>query len=250
MLAYWTLVRRELGAHFFSWAGYVVIAMVLFLVGYSFAALLMVLNAEAIDRPITEVFFSSYYFWMILLICAPVITMRSFALEKFTGTFETLMTAPVGDLQVVLAKFTGAMLFYLVMWLPLLFCLLVVRHYSNDPSVVTVGSLASTFLGIVLLGALYLALGCFCSALTRSQIIAAITSFSLGLSLFFLSYLATTFSTRPGWTSRFFTQVGLVDHLQDFAAGVVDTRPVVFCLSLTVFFLFLALKAVEARRWR
>src|ERR671919_49427 len=133
MQAYWTLVRRELGAHFFSWTGYVVIACVVFLMGLSFNSLLVALNSEATDQPVTEVFYSTYFFWLILLFGAPVITMRSFALEKYSGTFETLMTAPVSDLQVVLAKFTGVLLFYMLTWLPLLACIGVVCYFTRQP---------------------------------------------------------------------------------------------------------------------
>ena len=160
MHAFCTLVRRELGAHFFSWTGYVVISAVLFLMGFSFHTLIRDLNAEATDRPLTEVFYLTMYFWLILWIAAPVITMRSFAQEKYSGTFETLMTTPVSDLQVVLAKFTGGMIFYLLMWLPLIGCLLIIRHFSHDPTVLEPATVISTFVGILLLGSVYLALGC------------------------------------------------------------------------------------------
>ena len=250
MKAYWTLVRREFGSHFFSWTGYVVIAVVLLLLGTSFANLLLALNARATDHPATEVFFSSYYFWIILLIAAPVITMRTFALEKSSGTFETLMTTPVSDLQVVLAKFTGAMLFYFLMWLPLLACLLIVRSYSNDPTVLEPGTIGTTFLGIFLLGTLYMSLGCFASAVTRSQIIAAMISFALGISLFLMSFVSVNLSPGSGWRATLFNYVEMSEHMRDFAAGVVDTRPLVFYLTFTGFFLFLTLKVVESRRWK
>ncbi len=250
MQAYWTLVRRELGIQFFSWAGYVIIAAVLFLMGFSFANLLKQLNTESIDVPVTEVFYSTYYFWLILLTATPVITMRSLALEKYSGTFETLMTTPVGDWQVVLAKYSGAMLFYIIMWLPLLGCLFIIRYYSNDPGVFEMGTIAATFLGIVLLGSVYIALGCFASALTRSQIIAAMISFVIGISLFLLSYVAMRFTSGSGAESQFFNQISLIEQMQDFARGQFDTRPVICYLSLTLFFLFLTFKVVESRRWK
>jgi len=250
MQAYWTLVRREMGAHFFSWTGYVIIAAVLFLIGYSFANLLLALNSEATDRPITEVFYGTMYFWLIVVVAAPVITMRSFALEKYSGTFETLMTTPVSDFQVVLAKFTGAMLFYVLMWLPLLGCLFVVRYYSNDPTVLDAGTVGATFLGIFLLGGLYMSLGCFASAITRSQINAAMISFAGGVAIFLLSFISLSMSTQSGLKAQIFMHLGLIEHMQDFARGVIDTRPVVFYLSLTIFFLFLTFKVVESRRWK
>src|SRR6185295_5861422 len=112
---------------FVSWTGYVIIGIVVFLLGLCFSLLLEALNGEKQEQPLMELFQVSYYFWLILLLSSPVITMRSFAHEKFAGTFETLMTTPVSDLQVVLAKFSASMIFYLLTWLPLLACVLVVR---------------------------------------------------------------------------------------------------------------------------
>ena len=250
MQACLTLIRRELGGHFVSWTGYVIIGVVLFLLGICFMSLLQALNGTATDRPLTELFFGTFYFWLVLLLAAPIITMRSFAQEKFSGTFETLMTTPVSDLQVVLAKFTGALLFYVLMWLPLLGCIFVTHHFSSERVALDPAILGSTYLGIILLGALYMAMGCFASAISRSQIIAAMVSLALGISLFLLSFLSYTFSANTGWQSQLFTHLALAEHLKDFARGVVDTRPVVLYLSLTVYFLFLTLKVVESRRWR
>jgi ABC-2 type transport system permease protein len=250
MRAYLTLTRRELGSFFVSVAGYVIIAAALFQMGLSFVILVKSLHAESTPMPITELFYITPFFWLILLLSAPIITMRLFALEKYSGTFETLMTTPVGDLSVVLSKFTAALLFYLVMWLPLLGFILFLRKYMSDPAVVDFGAIASTFFGIFLLGCLYMALGCFASALTRNQIIAAMISFALGISLFLLSFLSESLPLQAGWTTALFNHIAMVEHMQDFARGVVDTRHVIFYLSLTAFFLFLTYRAVESRRWK
>ena len=249
MQVYLTLVRRELGSYFASFTGYFIIAAVLLLLGLSLSDVLDKLNQEATDEPVTQMFYSTYYFWLILLLTAPVITMRTFALEKFSGTFETLMTAPVSDLQVVLAKFTGAFLFYLLTWLPLAGCLFVVRHYTNEPGAFNVGVMAAGFVGVALVGALYMAIGCLASALTRSQMVAAMISYGLGLALFLVS-LRSLVALPPGLPSRVFSHISLVEHMETFARGIVDTRAVTFFLSLTVFFLFLTLKVVESRRWK
>src|SRR3954468_9410433 len=124
-----TLVRRELGSHFLSLTGYVVIATVLLLLGFSIIDMITKLNSSPTDAPITEVFYMTLYFWILLLLTTPVITMRTFALEKFSGTFETLMTAPVSDLQVVLSKFVGSLLFYMALWLPMVAYMLVLQHF-------------------------------------------------------------------------------------------------------------------------
>ena len=250
MQAFATLIRRELGGFFVSLTGYVIIASVLLLVGFSLTDMLVKLSGDPTDTPITELFYSTVYFWLILLITAPVITMRTFALEKYSGTFETLMTTPVSDLEVVLAKFLGAMVFYLMTWLSLLACILVVRYYTNEPSLFEPRAMASTMFGILLIGCLYMSLGCFGSALTRSQIMAAMNSLALGLTLFLLSLRTLIPAPPTDWTGKAFAYISMIDHMEDFSRGFVDTRHVVFYLSLTVFFLFLTLKVVESRRWK
>src|SRR5436305_15255425 len=117
MQAFRTLVRRELASHFLSLTGYVVIATVLLLLGFSSIDVRTNLNGTPVDSPLSEIFYATLYFWLILLLTTPVITMRTFALEKFTGTYETLMTTPVSDVEVVLAKFFGSLMFYAITWL-------------------------------------------------------------------------------------------------------------------------------------
>ncbi|MEW6161135.1 MAG: ABC transporter permease, partial [Verrucomicrobiota bacterium] len=240
-----------LGGYFASLTGYVLIAVTLLLLGLSFMDMLVKLNAEPTDAPVTEVFYATYYFWLILLLTAPVMTMRLFALEKFSGTYETLMTAPVRDLQVVLAKFSAALFFYVITWLPLLGCIFLVNRFSNDPSAVDVKTMGSMFLGIVLIGSVFMSLGTFASALTRNQIIAAMLSYGLSLALFMLSLRSLVATAAPeGWARDFFGYISLLQHMEQFARGVIDTRPIVFCLSLTIVCLYLTLKVVESRRWK
>ncbi|MEI7730045.1 MAG: ABC transporter permease subunit [Verrucomicrobiota bacterium] len=250
MQAYITLVRRELGSHFLSWTGYTVITAVVFLIGLSFVGMVEALNAEPLTVSITELFYETFSFWLILLMAAPMITMRTFALERHSGTFETLMTTPVSEMQVVLAKFSGALLFYLIMWLPLMALVFILKHYTQEPLSLDLGALATTYLGIALVGMLYLSLGCLASAMTRSQMIAAMLSFVVGISLFLLGFLSYAFAARAGWVALVLTHINMMDHLRDFARGVVDTRAVAFYLTGTFLFLYLTLKVVESRRWR
>src|SRR6266568_1208541 len=183
MQPYLTLTRRELGAYFLSMTGYIIVAAVMFLLGLSFVVLLLKLQQEPTPIPVTELFYITQFFWLILLLATPMITMRLFAQEKSSGTFETLMTTPVSELEVVLAKFTAGLIFYTLTWLPLLGCLLIVRHFVNDPATFDAGVVGSTFLGIVLIGALFVSLGCCASALTRSQVAAAMISMLFGASV-------------------------------------------------------------------
>jgi len=250
MSTFLTLTRRELAAFFLSLTGYVVIAVVTLLIGASFAMLIHNLGTDPFPQPVTEVFFNSFLFWMIVILAAPVITMRLFALEKAAGTFETLMTTPVGDAQVVAAKFAAALGFYLVMWLPLAACLFIVRHFTHQGGL-DAGTVAGMFLGIFLVGGLFLALGCFASALTRSQMAAAMIAFVLGVSLFSFGFLAKAVPAgAASWTAPVLAYLNLFDQMDDFARGVVDTRAVVFYLSAAFCFLFLTLRVVESRRWK
>jgi ABC-2 type transport system permease protein len=249
MQVYRTLTRRELGTFFYSWIGYIVIAGAVFLMGLCFYTLLDKLQGKALSMPVTELFFN-FYFWVILLFSAPVITMRLFALEKYSGTFETLMTAPVGDVAVVLAKFTAALIFFMIMWLPLLGCVFILRYFTSGSNLVATGTLCSTFLGIFLLGCLYMAVGCFASAVTRNQIVAAMISFAIGAALFLLSFLADHLALERTWAVRVLDSMCVWQQMQEFARGVVDTRYIVFCATATVFFLFLTCRVIESRRWR
>jgi len=249
MQAIWTLMRRELGSYFVSFTGYMIIAGVALLVGLSFWDLLDRLEGDVMQMPVTELFFSTYWFWSILLLTVPVITMRLFALEKFSGTFETLMTTPVTDTQVVIAKFLAALVFYMLMWLPLAACIFVVRHYTSAAAPFDAGVFGCTFLGIFLLGCVFVALGCFSSALTRSQVMAAVIALVLSFGLFLVSFLASPLP-GPDWKSQALSFLALPDQMRDFARGVVDTRAVVLYVTATFLFLLMTLRVIESRRWK
>lgn len=248
MQAYWTLLRRELGGYFNSISGYVIMASALFLMGLSFVVMLGNLRSEPMPVTLTELFFMTPFFWLIILLAAPVITMRLYAMEKYSGTFETLMTTPVRETQVVAAKFSAALFFYIVMWLPLLACLFIIRHYTDAEGAMDAGVVATTYVGIILIGALYLAMGSLGSALTNSQTVAAMIGLGMGAALFMVSFLADLFRSMPLLPRELLAGFSLVDQMHDFARGVLDTRHVVFHVSLTFLFLFLTLRVVESRR--
>jgi ABC-2 type transport system permease protein len=250
MRVFLTLLRRELGSYFVSFTGYIIIALALLTMGLSLAGIVGAAKGTPLPMSLTELFFITPYFWIIQLLTAPIITMRLFALEKSSGTFEALMTAPVSDLQVVMAKFSASLVFYLVMWLPFLASMLLLRRYSSDPGALDIGVLASTYFGIFLLGCLFLSFGCLASAMTRNQIVAAMTSFAFVMGLFVVSSLAEQLAAPGTWLGTTVQLVSLVDHIQEFSRGIVDSRWVTFYLSGTVLFLFLTHRVVESRRWK
>ncbi len=252
MGVFFTLTRRELAGYFLSMTGYVVMATVLFLLGLSFTDVISKLNASPTDAPVTEVFYLTVYFWLILLLTAPVITMRSFSIEKFSGTYETLLTAPVRDWEVVLAKFAGAYIFYLITWLPLVGYLLATQYYTNNQALaLDWGTLLSTVIGIMLIGSLYMSMGCLASSVTESQMIAAALSYAGGFVFFLISLRSIYGSGKGGGLKdKIFAHMSMTEHMLEFARGNIDTRPVIYYLSLTILFLFLTAKVVESRRWK
>ncbi len=244
-----TLTRRELAAFFRQLTGYVIIAAVMLVIGLSFIAVILAINGEAVDAPITESLYSTPFFWLIVLLAVPAITMRSYAHERAVGTYETLMTAPVTSTQVVLAKFLGAWCFFLTIWLPFLGYMFLLRPYFDDASLLDLRIVLSSLIGVSLLGALYTAIGCFASALTRSQMLAAMVSFALGVSLFLQSFVTYQLPESAGIWHAIFAYTSLFHHLEDFVRGIVDSRHVIFYLTLTGFFLYLNWQIVESRRW-
>ena len=250
MSVFRALVRRELSAFFQGPTGFIIIAAVMFLIGLGFLVLLSGLNGEATPMPITQVFYGTYFFWVILLLIAPVITMRSFAMERASGTYESLMTAPIGDWQVVLSKFVGALIFYMILWLPLLICSVVVRFYVGESAVLGLGTMFTSALGILMVGCLYMSIGCFASALTRNQAVAAVSGFALGAALFFTGFFSYFAGDRTDWLSQLARHISLANHMESFTRGVIDLGAIVFFLSLTGLFLYLTHKVVESRRWK
>lgn len=251
MSALWTLTRREIGSHFLSFSGYVFVATVLLLLGFSLVDMLEKVNGLANDIPLHQLFFVTLYFWIVLLLTTPVITMRAFALERFSGTFETLTTLPVRDSQIVLAKFFGSMFVFLVAWMPLLGAMAWLQGFSKTPDVgVPWRLMVSNAFGVVLVGSTYVSMGIFASSLSRSQLIASIISYALGLALFLLGLRSLVPMPATGWASGFFEHIAMTVHLEDFAGGRAHLSAIVFYISTTLLFLFLCWRNLEWRRWQ
>lgn len=246
-----TLVRRELGIAFNALTGYVVVAITLLLAGFGLTGLLDTLNSDRTDAPITEMFFGEgLVFWLIVIVITPVITMRSFAAEKSQGTYEALMTTPVGDWQVVLAKYTGAFLFYLASWVPMVLVLVALRQATGVRELLEPRAMAGALAGIACVGSTYLAAGLFASSLTRSQIIAAMTSLLIGVGVWAGGLRPGHEGTSGDTVGRLLDHLSVTRHMQDFARGVIDGRALVFHAGFTLLFLFLTHRVVEMRRWK
>jgi len=241
------LTSRELKAFWYSPIAYVVGALFLLLQGWAFWLLLLVLNDPRMDPTVSmaQFFFGgTFFFWFSIIIVAPLLTMRTFSEEKRTGTIEFLLTAPVTDTQVVLAKFLGAWLAYILLWSCTIIFFLVLRTIAPFDW----GPVLTGYLGTWLLGAVLLAVGVLASSLTRNQIIAAVLSFVAILFLFSVGILET-FVHDPE-TVKIIRYCSLFEHLHAFSKGVLDTRPIMFYGSLTAIALFLTGRVISNPRWR
>ena len=238
---------RELRSYFVSPLAYLVMTCFLLYNGIVFSAILSFLNNPAnpgTERPMDNIF-QGFFFWIILSFVCTVLTMRLISEELRSGSIEVLMTAPVTEAQVVIGKYLAALTFFCALWLPTVAYAGIVAHYSR----VDWGPIAGGYFGIFCLGALYLSVGILFSALTRSQLLAAIMTFVALVGVFFLVGLLDNL-VNGEILKQAFGYVNLLNHMEEFHKGIVDTRRLVYYVSAICFFLFLASRALEARKWR
>jgi ABC-2 type transport system permease protein len=236
-------MERELRGYFLSPLGWVVATGILFFNGLAFQTILDYLNnpqAPASMTPLDFFFGGTLFFWLAMLFVGPVLTMRLLSEERRSGTLEMLLTAPITEGQVVIGKYLGAFLFYCFLWLPsLVYVALLAGKLPLDW-----GPIGASYLGTLGIGAMFLAIGVFTSAVTRNQVVAAVFSFALTFLSFlpaFLEFLVNDPKMRDA-----LGYLNLYQHMDDFSKGIVDSRRLVYYLSVTAFFLFLASRAVEA----
>jgi ABC-2 type transport system permease protein len=243
----WAIVRRELIAYFSSPLAYIVMTAFLFMQGYIFYLIVSFLNNPQTQAmtPLRLFFGGTIFFWLFLLFVVPVITMRLIAEERRSGTIEVLLTSPVTEAQVVVGKFAAAMAFYAALWLPTVIYVLVLRRQSE----IDLGPVAAGYLGVFLLGFLFLAVGTFASTLTSNQLIAAIIAFAATVILFSIG-LVEQLMISSSFLKAALAQMNLWTQMDDFAKGIVDTRHVVYQISTGLLFLFLAAKSLEVKKWR
>lgn len=246
MNAVLAIARKELLSYFFAPMAYIVAASFLLMNGFLFYLIVAALSqpGAASASPMAIFFGGTLLFWLYLIVTVPVITMRLGAEEKKTGTLETLLTAPVTDWEVVLGKYLAALALYCALWAPTTLYVAALAQFGP----VDWGPVAVGYLGVLLLGAYFVSIGLFTSFLSRNQVVAAILAFaalSVLLSMSILPFLATD-PTAKG----ILEYLDLWSHMQNFAKGLVDTRPVAYFLTGTALFLALSRHALEVRRWR
>jgi ABC-2 type transport system permease protein len=246
--AFWAILRRELFSFFVTPLAWVLIVSFLFVQGMHFYLLVdhFALQGDVAsdETPLSAFFGNTVLFYMVLFLLVPPMTMRLFAEERRSGTIESLMTAPVSSAAVVLAKYVAVLASYVIMWIPTgLYVVILGRTGEVDARAV-----ASAYLGVLLVGAGYLALGLCASALTRSQFLSLVWTSLVILGLFTLG--VGEFVVREGTALHdVCAYVSAWGHMNELASGIVDSRRLVLYGTMVVLPLFVATRAVDAWRW-
>jgi ABC-2 type transport system permease protein len=248
MRGFWAIYKRELFAFFVTPLAWVLLCVFLVVQGLHFQLLVEHFSQRDLvsdQTPLQAFFGNTIFFYLILFLFAPALTMRLFAEERQRGTLEPLLTAPVTSASIVLAKFAAVVTTYAAMWLPtLLYIVVLARTGPVDP-----GAVGSSYLGAILVGAGYLAVGLLMSAITSSQLVALVLTSLVLVGLFIIGIFGEYFTHEGTVIHDLAVHVSVWAQMNDFSSGVIDTRRLVFSGTLVVIPLFAAVRVVEASRW-
>lgn len=238
MSAALTIAGREVGSALRTSMGWVVAALFALLAG-AFVATQTFRPGE----PATLRVFFDLAHWLLLMV-GPAISMRLMAEEYRAGTIEPLMAAPVSDWSVVLGKYLGALGFFALMLAPTLVYVVLLEIVAAPDY----GQIIAGYIGLWLVGMVYLATGLLLSSLTRNQVVAYLATLFLLLGWWFVTTIVPAELGPPYDATLYAASVRL--RVADFARGIIDTRHIVFFLAISAWFVVLAGIAVESRRWR
>lgn len=252
-----TIAGKELRSYFVSPIGYVVLTGFLLLAGWFFFNLLArfnfllsiysaMRNPEAQSRLNLNDFVIApllHNLSVVLVILVPVITMRSFAEEKRTGTYELLMTSPLSITEIVAGKFLGAFAFLLVMvGLTAIYPLILLLYGNPEMGIIVCG-----YFALLLLATAFVTVGLLTSSLTENQIISAVSCLVVLLLLYVIAWPAETAGPGLGAVLKY---LSLTEHFSEMVKGVIDTKDLVYFFSVILVSLFLTQRSVESVRWR
>ena len=247
------IAQRELNGYFSSPIGYVLIGFFALLFGWFFYVPLAFFEQQSMqmgmnpNQPlnINQMLVGPTLMntTVIMLFLFPLITMRTYAEEKRSGTIELLLTSPITDVEIILGKFLGAMLLYGAMLAVTAVHMSILFIYGNPEW----KPIVTGYLGLLLMGGCFLSLGLFISSLTKNQIVAAMATFAVFLMLWVINWIGTFVGPT---TQSVLAYLSLTEHFDDFAKGIIDTKHVIYYLSFMAFGLFLTAKSVDSERWR
>ncbi len=230
------IIKRELSSYFNSAIGYIVLAVFYFFSGLFFYMYCLLSNTTSMSY----VFLSML---MIVMLVIPIITMKSFSEERKQKTDQALLTAPISLTEMVLGKFFGAFLLYCICNAIYILYAIILSFYATPDWAVFL----TTMLGMLLMGGALIAIDLFISALTESQVIAAVVSIGIGLLIYMLDSLSNVFNVD--WLTTLFHNISFDAHFTNFINGIINLTSVVFFLSVIAIFLFLCVRVFEKRRW-
>lgn len=250
MRVFLTLLGREVKSFFYSPIAYVVIFFFLLASGFNFYSGVALLNQGPSEVTVVEAAFNTVLFWFPFVLIFPLITMRTYSDEFRMGTIETLTTAPVHDWQVVLSKFLGALIFYIILWAPSFLYFMAFTEITGKQAALAAGAFGGSYLLLLLLGSFYIALGCLASALTNEQINAAVMTFVAIFGSFVAGLLGFILNSQSQAVRDVISYFSAVEHMADFSRGLIDSRPIVWYVSMTALVLFLNLQVFQYRKWK
>lgn len=230
-----TVAGKELRAYFVSPMAYVILGFYLGVCGLIFA---LTVTAPQAQADMTGMFHTIIF---VTLMMAPVLTMGLLSQEQASGSVEMLMTNPVRDVEVALGKYLAAVTLFLIVLAATLEFPLVLAKFG-DPDW---GAILSGYVGVLLAGMAFIAIGLFASALTANQIASAILATLMLLFFWLIGWLGYSVGQGVGDVVRY---LSIYENFQDFAKGIIDTRPLIFFASLTFFALMLTVRTLENRR--
>ena len=242
----WVLYQKEINAFFSTLTGYIVVSV--FLVINSLLMWVLPGNYNVLGSQYANLGTLFTLAPWVFLFLVPAVTMRLFAEEKRLGTMETLLTRPMTELELVLAKYLAGLSLVLIALLPTLVYFFSVWQLGNPPGNVDSGGVWGSYIGLFLLAAIYVAVGLFASSLTQNQIIAFIIA--AGLMLFLLyGFEAIAGLFRSGFWAAQSIQLGIAHHYASISRGVVDSRDLAYFLAVILIFLFATRTVVQSRNW-
>ncbi len=240
------LIRKEIDSFFSSLTGYVVIIVFLVLSGLFMWVFPGDLNIPDSGYATLDTLFIIAP-WVFLFL-VPAVTMRMFAEEKRSGTLELLLVRPLTDLQIVLAKFSAAVVLVIISLVPTLIYFWSVYKLGNPPGNLDTGAIWGSYIGLVFLAGCYAAIGVFASSLTDNQIVAFIVAVLLCF-FFFTGFEMISALPLPLRIEELLLYMGINEHYRSVSRGVVDSRDVVYFLALIAFFIFLTRTVLQSRKW-
>ncbi|MFM7016226.1 MAG: gliding motility-associated ABC transporter permease subunit GldF [Bacteroidota bacterium] len=240
------LLKKEINSFLNSLIGYIVIAVFLLTIGlfmWVFPGELNVMDGGYAN--IDSLFSITPWVYMLLV---PAVTMRLFSEEKKTGTIELLLTRPLTEMQVVLAKYLSGVILVLISLIPTIFYCFTIYTISFPAGNIDTGSILGSYIGLLLLGAGFVAIGLFASSISDNQVVSFIIAFFLCLLSYNGFEMASTLSKLP-YISNVLYNLGIHGHYISMSRGVIDTRDVIYFLSLIFVFLFSTRTVIESRKW-